>query len=290
MQVDGVSLQSLYGVRLNDDGRILYEDREKLRNSPDVAKDSASSPADQENPVNTKDLLSSNVTLDQLLAKEEDLTRVKAYGERSEEEMRIENLTMRIYLRYLSAEGTPDRGAAMKDAVESGRYKAAADRKIDELLGSVNALLKDVELTSEQSEALKIFNSQVNQVKNEFKPFWYDKNIRKNGWSACGMLTGLDSAFDTLIESFNSVTDSTPTIKSELEMVFAAKVNDIRSGMKATFGLSDSTEEDITGIITRFIAMYAGTENLTTEEEQLAQDFMPKIIEIIKKNINHSIV
>ena len=67
MQIDSVGLQSLYSVRLNDNGRIQGEDREEFRKSQDAPVNSTPLPTDQGEPVDLKNLLASNTTLDQLL-------------------------------------------------------------------------------------------------------------------------------------------------------------------------------------------------------------------------------
>ncbi len=284
MQIDSVSLQSLYSVRLTDNGRIQGEDREKLRNSPDATKNPASSPTNLEKPGDLKDLLASNVTLDQLLVKDTSITKVPeddgdihALSEEIQKEMRIKVLAWRI-VEYERER----RNEATRRAVESGRYKAAADEKIDDLLGTVNALLKDAELTSEQSEALRIFNSQVNQVKDGFDPFYYDKEHRVYGYSTDRMFAGLQSAFDTLTESFNSVMESTPALKRELENLFAAKFVDVQSSMKDALGVPDLTKEDITSLFAKYIGTYAETEEQKMEDQQFVKDFMPEIIEKIE--------
>jgi len=287
VQVDSVCLQSLYAIRLNDNGTIQAEDREKLRNSQDAAKNPASSTTGQERTANYKDLLASNVTLDQLLTKEKDLSPV---GELVPEEDNVYALPEEILFngrigmlawRIVIYE-RDRRNAATQSAVESGQYKAAADEKIDDLLGSVNALLKDAELTGEQTEALRIFNLKVNQVKDGFDPFYYDKKHRVFGYSADGFFAGLQSAFDTLTESFNSVMESTPALKRELETLFAAKFGEVQSGLKNALGVPDLTKEDITSLLAKYIGTYAETKERARQDQQFVKDFMPEIIEKIE--------
>ncbi len=76
MQIDSIDVQSSFSVRLNDDGRVPSEDREELRRSQNIQMSSILSPTDQEGTVNLKDMLGSNVTLDQLLLE----TEVQAVG------------------------------------------------------------------------------------------------------------------------------------------------------------------------------------------------------------------
>ena len=77
-------------------------DREALPENPET---SVSSPTDQENPVNTKDLLASNVTLDHLLAKEKNVSpvaetdNVHALSEEMQRKGRIGMLAWQIVKR-----------------------------------------------------------------------------------------------------------------------------------------------------------------------------------------------
>jgi len=279
VQVESVGLQSLYAIR-------PYMDREALPENPET---SAPSPADQEEPVNPIDLLAGNVTLDQLLdagsqpdkqvfVTDDNGHKWRVLPKDIQEKMQVKMFALRI-LKY----ERDRRNAATRRTVESGQYKAVADEKIDDLLGSVNALLKDAELTGEQSEALRIFNSQVNQVKDSFNPFYYDKEKRVYGYSTDRVFAGLQSAFDTLTESFNSVMESTPALKRELETLFAAKFGEVQSGMKDSLGLRDLTEEDIFSIAAKFIGTYAETEERAMGDQQIVRDSMPEIIELLEK-------
>jgi len=279
VQIDSVGLQSFYAI-------WPYMDREALPENPET---SASSPTSQERIANCKDLLSSNVTLDQLLDAgsqpdklELETDKANTYEWRELPKDIQEKMNVNYFAWHIVIYERDRRNAAMRRAVESGRYKAAADEKIDDLLGSVNALLKDAELTGEQSEALRIFNSKVNQVKDGFDPFYYDKENRVYGYSTDGLFAGLQSAFDTLTESFNSVMESTPALKRELENLFAAKFSDVQSSMKDALGVPDLTKEDITSLLAKYIGTYAETEEQKMEDQQFAKDFMPEIIEKIE--------
>jgi len=76
--------------------------------------------------------------------------------------------------------------------------------------------------------------------------------------------------------------DSTPALKRELKILFAAKFSDVQSSMKDALGVPDLTKEDITSLLAKYIGTYAETEEQKMEDQQFAKDFMPEIIEKIE--------
>lgn len=278
MQVDSVGMQCLYGIR-------PYMDREALPENPEP---SAPSPADQGEPVEIGDMLADNVTLDQLLASdlsptvelvpETDGDNVYALSEEVLRDGVIWNAAVRtlIYER-------DRRNAAVQSAFESGQHKVVANEKIDDLLGSVNALLKDAELTNERVEALKIFNSTLEQLKDSFDPFVYDFRGTLIGYSTDVFFAELQSAFDDLSNAFNSHKGPTLALKHELETVFSTKFGQLQNGLEDVLGVRDLTEEDIFSIAAKFIGTYAETEERAMKDQQIVRDSMPEIIEMIKK-------
>jgi len=113
VQVSSVGLQSLYAIR-------PYVDREALPENPE---NPASSITDQEKPVDLRDLLSSNVTLDQLLAKDTSVTKVPeddgdihALSEEALRKSRINRFALHMFIYELDRRYT-----AWHRAVESGQ-------------------------------------------------------------------------------------------------------------------------------------------------------------------------
>ncbi len=267
MQIDSVSLQSLYSVRLNDDGRILYEDREKLRNSPDATKNAAPSPADQENPVNTKDLLASNVTLDQLLGTDIQMVNLEKpepnkMPRLSEEKNR--EIMIGFYVRHAWHRAE---SLGIQNSIRSGQYKEVADEKIGDLLESVNTLLEGVELTKGESEALKIFNFDVTQLTNRL-----NASINSNKED---LFRGLVESFGTLMNSLNDAMESTPDIRHDLKSLFRTEEKQLRSALEDIVTVAQFTRNDVA----ERIYDMARSE----EHKQSLQKLMPEIIEGLKE-------
>ena len=279
VQIDSVSLQSLYNVRLNDNGRIQDEDREKLRNSPDATKNPASSPTEQGEPVALRDMLANNTTLNQLLEAgsqpstpeptNSSSVQIANLGKPEPNKMpelsedAILELEINFYARKAWARKMDAISASIRDAIKSGQYKAVADEKVNDLLGSVNALFEDAQLTKEQSNALETFNLTVWRLANGFgASYGYNKEY---------LLTGLQSAFDTLAESFNSVMGSIPKLKHDLKSLFTTKVDQLQNALEDIVKVPDLTKADVVEIINSLAK--------TEEQKQRIQELMPQIIE-----------
>jgi len=105
------------------------------------------------------------------------------------------------------------------------------------------------------------------------------------GYSTDGFFAELLSAFDGLSNSFNSSKAPTLALKHELETVFSTIFGQLQSGLEDVLGVPDLTKEDITSLLAKYIGTYAETKERAKEYQQFVRDYMPEIIERIKKFI-----
>jgi len=267
VQVDSVCLQSLYAIRLNDNGTIQAEDREKLRNSQDAAKNPASSTTGQERTANYKDLLASNVTLNHLLGTDIQMVNLEKpepnkMPRLSEEKNR--EIMIGFYVRHAWHRAE---SLGIQNSIRSGQYKEVADEKIGDLLESVNTLLEGIELTKGESEALKIFNFDVSQLTNRL-----NASINSNKED---LFRGLISALGTLMNSLSDALESTPNLRHDLKSLFRTGEDQLRNALEDIVTVAQLTINDVA----ERIYDMARSE----EHKQSLQKLMPEIIEGLKE-------
>jgi len=265
VQVSSVDLQSLYAIR-------PCIDREELRNSPDVAKDSTLSPTNQGEPINPINLLASNVTLNHLLAT--DIQMVAGppetekpcgapfkFSEEKNRELMIGLYVFKVW-RHTECPG-------VQEAIRSGQYKKVADEKIGDFLESVNTLLEGVELTKGESEALKIFNFDVSQLTNRLNASYSNNKAE--------LFYGLRDSFGTLMNSLGDAMKSTPNLTRDLKSLFRTGEDQLRNALEDIVTVAQLTRNDVADIIYEF--GFGRSE----EYKQSLQKLMPGIIEGLKE-------
>ena len=239
-------------------------DREALPENPET---SAPSPTDQEEPVDLKNLLASNVTLNHLLGTDIQMVNLKKPEPNkmpriSEEENR------KIMIKfYVSHAWHHAKSAGILEAIKSGQYKKVADENIGDLLKDLDTLLEGVELTKGESKALETFNLQVNKLTDRF-----DVSL---GGNETDLFRGLVESFGTLMNSLIDAMESTPNLRHDLKSLFRTGEKQLRSALEDIVTVTQLTRNDVA----ERIYDMARSE----KHKQSLKKLMPQIIEGLKE-------
>jgi hypothetical protein len=271
----------------------------------EFSEHSSSSSTIQEKPDNPVGLIINQTTLEQLLEaatptvekllgldENENPELFEEKPEAVEEKIELPAETkLKVAMIKLYLEKTAGKQVAIGNALQGSWHEAIGKQNIDEMLKSVNALLKDAKLTREQFHALVSFNSTANQLTEYFadpkafeppepsddpdaspnskssrdtdilpkpKPsgnpdasqkFKYldDGEVQRKINSAIKsardgsqkyisrheeILTHLESSFDILADSFDSVTRSNTAVQQDLKSIFGTKMDQLRDSLE----------------------------------------------------------
>ncbi len=258
MQIDSVGSQSLYAIQ-------PYMDREALPENPE---NSTPLPTDQGEAVNPINLLASNTTLNHLLGtdiqmvnleKPEESERPSKLSEEKNRELMLEHYVFMAWHRA--------KQPGIQEAIRSGQYKSVSDENIVDLLKNLDTLLKGVELTKKESEALETFNLQASQLTD-----WLDASSTSNEED---LFRGLVESFGTLMNSLNDAMESTPDLRHDLKSLFRTGENQLRSALEDIVIVTQLTRNDVAERIYEFAR--------SEKHKQSLQKLMPDIIEGLKE-------
>ena len=239
----------------------------------DVYKENSEPDKTTEQPAENSDKKSEAVE-EKAEPKEEKPEEVEEEAEPEEEKpaelpaaTELKSLLIKMYY-----EKTGRKQDALIDVWRGSWYQAVAKQSVDDMLDSINALLRNNKLTSEQFGALVKFNETANRL---------TQNVDISHEET---LADLQSAFDTLAESFNAAMDSAPALKYELESLFATKIDQIQNAFDNTI----MSEDEVRKLVESWTEEIHFRKLISFEADQLFQALAGVTIEmpdLTKKDI-----